>query len=139
MFNERVRCRYCQMPIRETDLTYVGAGRDKEGDPCFSYEFQCSSCRKFEVVVDTTHRFTQPDWWIELANWDDASPTTEQMTTDSRLARRTLPKIGPMVLGPWPLESVWIRGGLQGRCRPGNIPLRGRGGRCDRRIYPAGT
>jgi hypothetical protein len=92
--------------------------RDQSGIICFGYEFNCSHCKKTTTILDTTRRFSRPDWWNELAAWHNAAPTVKDVVMLAATARRSLPKIGPAIVGPYPLERLWIRGGYKGEVGP---------------------
>ena len=111
---ERMKCVMCDHGLTETDITFAGAGRERGGKVCFSYEGTCPKCNKISTVIDYTHPFTQSDWWEELGRWHQ-----QALGEMGPYYRKGMPgSVARLLIGPPPLKIVYIVRGYTGSAGP---------------------
>jgi phage FluMu protein Com len=112
-FRDNARCRCCTK-LFDADVTFVGAGRDEDSSICFSYEAKCSQCKRVNTFIDKTRKFSETNWWEELAVWHEHA--LEQMGPFDR--HPTHQKAVRLVLGPPPLQPLFVYSGFRGDVGP---------------------
>ena len=110
----RTRCERCNQAIFENDVTFVGAGRHKNGKVGFVVTAVCKDCKHATPITESDHVFNEPNWWDEIGRWH----------------RRSLELLGPyeqdrtyqgyakIIVGPPPLRSYTVFGGYRGDVGP---------------------
>lgn len=109
-FSSCIRCRQCHRTMTEADITFVGAARGKDGSICFTYDAICHHCDGENRIIDSTHQFTEAEWWNQFARWHEEYVQIKALApTPSQPVR--------LVIGP-PLKPATILGGYKGDIGP---------------------